>query len=111
MRANWLCDPGDALQNIDGLVLVTVNAPWKETLDAEQLARAVAGSRTGAHLSHLASFFGEVSLRLVLTFADQHGISRQDLSATYEAVKRLTGERNLALEAALQADGAHEGGS
>ena len=104
MRANWLRDPGDAVQNIDGLVLGTVNAPWKRTLDAEQLAQAVMTSQTGDCLPQLATFFGEVSSQLIVGFADQHKIAHEVLASTYEAVKRLTGERNEALEAELLAD-------
>lgn len=84
--------------NVDGLVLGTVNAPWKRILDAEQLAQAVVTGQTGDYLPQLATFFGEVSPRLVMSFADHHRISHEVLAATYKTVKGLTGETNTSLE-------------
>lgn len=90
---------------VDGLVMGTVNAPWKRTLTADQLALAVAQSQTSQYLTHLATFFGEVSPKLVLTFAAGHHISPEVLSATYERVKHLTGEANTSLEPLLASVG------
>jgi hypothetical protein len=87
--------------NVDGLVLATVNAPWKRSLDADQLALAVTEGQTADYLPQLATFYGEVSPKLVLTFAAAHEIAPKALSATYQQVKKLTGETNAALEPLL----------
>jgi len=86
------------VKNVDGLVLGTVNAPWKRRLDALQLAHAVVTNQTEDYLPQLATFFGEVSPRLVVSFADQHQISRENLTHAYRSVAALTGERNASLE-------------
>lgn len=86
---------------VDGLVMGTVNAPWKRTLTADQLALAVTQSQTSQYLPHLATFFGEVSSELVLAFASGHDIAPEVLSTTYQRVKRLTGEANTSLEPLL----------
>ena len=87
--------------NIDNLVLGTVNASWKRTVDAEQLAHAVAGNETEKYLLHLVTFFGEVSPKLVMNFAAGHGIAPKTLCNTYLQVKRITGEASTSLEPLL----------
>jgi|HubBroStandDraft_1064217.scaffolds.fasta_scaffold00063_45 hypothetical protein len=89
--------------NVDGLVLATVNSSWKHSLDAEQLALAVTEGQTADYLPQLATFYGEVSPKLVLSFAAAHEIAPKALSATYQQVKQLTGEANPALELLLVA--------
>jgi hypothetical protein len=86
---------------IDNLVLGTVNAPWKRSIDADTLARAVSTGEVGDWLVHLATFFSEVRSGLVLAFANAHHITMPDLSAAYTRVKGLTGEYNAALEVDL----------
>lgn len=51
---------------------------------------------------HLANFFTEVRPELILLFAKRHGISTQNLSSTYRAVKASTGEANPTLEIAFE---------
>jgi hypothetical protein len=87
--------------NVDGLVLATVNASWKRTLSADQLALAVTEGQTTQYLPHLATFYGEVSPKLVISFAEDHEIALDKLSATYRQVRELTGETNAALEPLL----------
>jgi hypothetical protein len=88
-------------KNVDALVLGTVNASWKRTVDAEQLAYALAGHETEEYLLHLVTLFGEVSPKLVMTFAAGHDIAPQTLRDTYLHVKRLTGEASPSLEPLL----------
>jgi hypothetical protein len=87
--------------NVDDLVLATVNASWKRSLDAGQLALAVSECQTADYLPQLATFYGEVAPKLVLSFAAAHEITPKTLSATYRQVKQLTGEANPALEPLL----------
>ena len=86
---------------IDNLVLGTVNASWKRSIDAETLAQLIGAGQVGDFLPHVATFFGEVRQELILAFADAHGVSAVALRQTYEAVRAATGETNAALEAAI----------
>lgn len=84
--------------SIDNLVLGTVNASWKRSIDADTLAQAVATVDVETWLIHLATFFTEVRSGLIVSFANVHGISLDDLFSAYTKVKALTGEANLHLE-------------
>ena len=90
-----------ALASTDNLVLGTVNAPYKRDIDAELLATRVRNGDPTGWLSHLASFFSEVSADLILDFADGHRIDRKALLTAYNEVKKQTGEFNTALESRL----------
>ena len=84
-------------QQIDNLVLGTVNASLRNSIDAETLAGLIqAGSCT--RLSWLAAFFTEVAVWLIAAFAEHHRISRDQLGVTYRTVSRATGEHNRNLE-------------
>jgi len=85
-------------KNIDNLVMGTVNASWKTMLEADTLAQLVAAGDVETALPHLATFYSEVRDKLILAFAESHGISLAQLHATYKAVKALTGEKNPELE-------------
>lgn len=87
--------------SIDNLVLGTVNAPWKRSIDAEALACAVNTGQVDGWLVHLATFFSEVRTGLILAFATAHHISAPALLAAYTKVKALTGETNATLEVDL----------
>jgi hypothetical protein len=89
-------------QEVDELVLGTVNAPYKKVMSAAQLARHLASGRTGPWNVHVATFFTDVRPELILKFAAIHGVSESDLATTYRAVKAATGEANPRLEAALE---------
>lgn len=90
-----------SVEKIDNLVLGTVNASFWNTVDAETLAVSVKTVDVDAWLSHIATFFTEVKVHLVLAFAKAHGIPLKALAATYAKIKVLTGEVNRALDAEL----------
>jgi methylaspartate ammonia-lyase len=85
-------------KSIDRLVLGTVNASCRTELSADQLVKAIVFAEVDTALPHLATFFGEVRDKLVLAFAESHGISQAKLEATYQTVKTITGETNKGLE-------------
>jgi len=85
-------------RNVDALVMGTVNAPWKRTLTAEQLAAAVRTGEIEPHICHLSSFYGEVAPDLVLDFAASHAITAETLSTRYREVRKLSGTLNRTLE-------------
>jgi hypothetical protein len=88
-------------QSIDNLVLGTVNAPWKRSLSATMLAEKVRLGEVDGWLPHIATFFTEVSPRLILDFVKVHRISPTALRDCYEKVRALTGEANRQLENAF----------
>lgn len=85
-------------KGVDNLVMGTVNAPWKRTLAADQLATIVKTANLESCLPHVATFFTEVKPHLLLSFAKLHDISTPALGASYARVKELTGESNKQLE-------------
>jgi PHD/YefM family antitoxin component YafN of YafNO toxin-antitoxin module len=93
--------PGPDAPAVDKLVLATVNAPYKRSIDAAALRACLAGRDLDPWLVHVATFFTDVAPELVLEFAERHGISRSALAKAYRAMTRKTGERNPHLEAAL----------
>ena len=86
---------------VDKIVLATVNAPYKRSIDAATLQHSLAKLDLDHWLVHVATFFTDVTPELVFEFADQHGISRLALAKAYQAMKRRTGERNPNLETDL----------
>ena len=86
---------------IDMLVLAAVNAPYKRTIEAATLQHCLARADLDGWPVHIASFFTELSIGLVLSFADHHGIPRSKLAEAYLAMREKTGERNALLEAEL----------
>lgn len=68
-------------RDIDELVLGTVNAPYKASIDAEGLAAALRDPDPEKY--HLNTFFSDVSARLIVRFALNHGISFDQISAAY----------------------------
>lgn len=88
-------------KSLDNLVMGTVNASWKTKLAADQLAKLVVSCEVQQALPHLATFFAEVRSPLIIGFAKLHHIDLSQLVASYKAVKRLTGEKNKALEEEL----------
>jgi hypothetical protein len=86
---------------VDKLVLATVNAPYKRSIDAATLRDCLAKPDLDQWLVHVATFFTDVAPELVFKFADRHGISRSRLAKAYRAMKRRTGEWNPVLEADL----------
>jgi hypothetical protein len=86
---------------VDKLVLATINAPYKRSIDAATLRNCLAKLDLDQWLVHVATFFTDVAPELVFKFADQHGISRSTLTKAYLAMKKKTGERNPDLETDL----------
>ena len=86
---------------VDKLVLATVNAPYKRSIDAKTLGNCLARLDLDPWLVHVATFFTDVAPDLVFKFANQHGISRSTLAKAYLAMKKKTGERNPNLETDL----------
>jgi hypothetical protein len=96
------------LDGDDGLVLGTVNAPFKREITAVQLAQCLRSRDPGDWLVHVATFFTDVRPALVLKFAERHGISLDRLGGTYRSLKDATGERHRDLEAAMAEAWQHE---
>ncbi len=92
---------GPEASAVDKLVLATVNAPYKRSIDAATLRDCLAKRDLDPWLVHVATFFTDVAPELVFKFADRHGISTSTLAKAYRAMKRRTGERNPDLEADL----------
>ncbi len=75
------------------LVLTTVNAPYREKLDAQQLADCLLDQTAAkAKPGHVSSFFGEVKPALQVSFAHQFNITDEQLAAAAKAFAMYTGE-------------------
>ncbi len=88
-------------RSVDKLVLSAVNAPYRRSIAAQTLAACLADAVFDGWIVHVATFFTDLSPDLVVDFAAQHGISNADLSRSYSAIKRRTGESNPRLETKL----------
>ena len=88
---------------VDKLVLATVNAPYKRSIDTATLRDSLARLDLDQWLVHVVTFFTDVAPELVFKFAEQHGISRSMLARAYRAMKKKSGERNPDLETDLDA--------
>lgn len=87
---------------IDDLVLGTTNAPYRRSIEAMELANALAGVDAGGWRVHVATFLTEVRPELVLAFARVHGISLPELTRAYHTMREATGEANPALEKLIE---------
>jgi len=75
------------------LVLATVNAPYREQLDAQGLAKCLRDHAAAkAKPGHVSSFFGEVTPELQIAFARLFGISHAELAAAAKAFALYSGE-------------------
>lgn len=64
------------------LVLTTVNAPYREQLDAHALARCVIDHDAAKAMpGHMSAFFGEVEPAKQVEFARRFGITNEQLAA------------------------------
>ncbi|EPY02957.1 hypothetical protein [Magnetospirillum fulvum] len=91
---------------VDRLVLGTVNAPWKRSVEADALATAIiVGPDNGwdGWQIHVVTFFSEVRPHLIREFADQHEIAWATVRQRYQEIREETAEVNLELEAAFDA--------
>lgn len=86
---------------VDLLVLGTVNASLKRRISADDLSRCLRSADPEPWLVHVAAYFGEVSPDLVLEFAHKHGVDREHLARAYSSTKSRTGMVNAELEARL----------
>jgi hypothetical protein len=75
------------------LVLATVNAPYREQLDAQGLAKCLRDHAAArAKPGHVSSFFGEVEPDLQIAFACLFGISHGELAAAAKAFAVYSGQ-------------------
>jgi hypothetical protein len=75
------------------LVLATVNAPYKEQLDAQALAHFLVDHAAAKTVpGHMSSFFGEVEPELQLEFAHLFNITDAALVAAAKAFALYSGE-------------------
>jgi len=75
------------------LVLATVNAPYREQLDAQCLAKCLCDHAAAkAKPGQVSSFFGEVAPELQIAFARLFGISHAELAAAAKAFAIYSGE-------------------
>ncbi|WP_246799570.1 hypothetical protein [Bradyrhizobium sp. CCBAU 51753] len=89
-------------KNVDQLVLGTINAPYRRTINSTDLVARLKSRDWQDWIAHVVTFFTEVRPELVLQFARLHAIPIQDLAAAYRSMKSTTGETNSALERALE---------
>jgi excisionase family DNA binding protein len=94
--------PDVSVQEIDELVLGTTNAPYRRSISASELTHALMSGRSGRWAVHVATFFTDVRPKLVLRFAELHGIPTRKLAFAYSEIKDATGEANPALENLLE---------
>jgi len=92
---------GKGFDRIDSIVLGTVNAPFRRSIDAATLSECLRTGVVGEWIVQVAAFFTDVRPELVLEFAKRHGIDTADLARTYHVVRDVSGERNLDLEERL----------
>jgi hypothetical protein len=75
------------------LILLTVNAPHREKIDARQLADCLLDPAAAQAMpGHVSVFFGEVDPALQLDFASQFGISKSALAAAAKAFSLYSGQ-------------------
>lgn len=74
-------------------VLATVNAPYREKLDAQALAHCLNHPEAAkAAPGHMSAFFGEVTPELQKAFAGEFSISEATLIAAAKAFGKYSGE-------------------
>ena len=75
------------------LVLTTVNAPYSEQLDAQQLAYCLKNQAAAKAVpGHMSAFFGEVKPELQVGFASQFQITEPELVSAAKAFAQYSGE-------------------
>jgi len=87
-----------SVSSTDNLVLGTVNAPWKHSIDAETLSSQIKDGKIDEWLCHMVTFFTEVNPSLIAEFATAHAIDRATLIAAYQKVRTETGESRPELD-------------
>jgi hypothetical protein len=75
-------------EDIDTLVLATINAPYTRKLGADALVIAIENpAQASRHPGPMSSFFYDVPFDLQRQFAEAHGISTQSL---FDAAQRFS---------------------
>jgi hypothetical protein len=75
------------------LILTTVNAPFSQKLDAQELAHCLLDPAAAKAMpGHMSAFFGEVQPALQLGFAGMFDITALQLSAAAKAFAKYSGE-------------------
>jgi hypothetical protein len=75
------------------LVLATINAPHKERLDTQGLARCLSDHAAAkAKPGHMSCFFGELTPDLQVAFAHLVGITQAELVAAAKAFALYSGQ-------------------
>jgi len=75
------------------LVLATVNAPYREKLDAQGLAHCLLDQTAAKAMpGHMSSFFGEVDPALQIEFARQFNITDAQLAAAAKDFAAYSGQ-------------------
>ncbi len=82
------------MNNLEALVLTTVNAPYSHKLDAETLVQCLLNEANAKALpGHMSSFFGDVTPSLQKAFAEHFSIAPAQLKAAAEAFSNYSGEK------------------
>ena len=75
------------------LVLTTVNAPYSNKLDAQELVHCLLDPASAqAACGPMSSFFGDVIPELQIAFAEMHGVSKAQLVAAAKAFAEFSGQ-------------------
>jgi hypothetical protein len=75
------------------LVLATVNAPYREKLDAQGLAHCLLDQAAAKAMpGHMSTFFGEVKPALQVEFASQFNINHAELVSAAKAFAAYSGQ-------------------
>jgi hypothetical protein len=75
------------------LVLTTVNASFRQKLDARELAHCLLNPTSAKAVpGHMSSFFGEVDPALQVSFAELFNITKPQLVAAAKAFALYSGE-------------------
>jgi hypothetical protein len=75
------------------LVLATVNAPYSQKLDAQELAHCLLNPAAAeAACGPMSSFFGDVTPDLQMAFAEMHGITHAQLVAAAKTFAAYSGQ-------------------
>lgn len=88
--------------DIDHIVEVSVNVPFKRRIKAETIAKSIQEDRVApTDAGHVARFVGELSAELVLRFCRKHGIHSGQLRTFIGDHRRSLAIHNPGLEARL----------
>ena len=79
--------------NDPALVLATINAPYSDKLDAQELVYCLLNPAAAkAACGPMSSFFGEVKPELQIAFAEMHGITHAQVVMAAKAFAAYSGQ-------------------